>query len=38
MRATRPFIFTNLKSGEGVGQIARFVIERGGLERDQDNG
>ena len=38
MRATRPFIFTNLKSGEGVDQIARFVIERGGLERDQDNG
>src|SRR5215468_8872157 len=29
MRATRPFIFTNLKSGEGVDQIARFVIERG---------
>src|SRR5262245_47283279 len=38
MRATRPFIFTNLKSGEGVDQIARFVIERGGLESDQDNG
>ena len=31
MRAKRPFLFTNLKSGEGVDQIARFVIENGGL-------
>jgi urease accessory protein len=31
MRAKRPFIFTNLKSGEGVDHIASFVIERGGL-------
>ena len=33
MRATRPFIFTNLKSGEGVDQIARFVIDKGGLAK-----
>ena len=33
MRATRPFIFTNLKTGEGVDQIARFVIEKGGLAK-----
>jgi urease accessory protein len=33
MRAKRPFIFTNLKSGEGVDQIASFIIERGGLAR-----
>ena len=33
MRVKRPFIFTNLKSGEGVDQIASFVIEKGGLAR-----
>jgi len=31
MRVNRPFIFSNLKSGEGVDQIASFVIEKGGL-------
>jgi urease accessory protein len=33
MRAKRPFVFTNLKSGEGVDQIAKFVIEQGGLAK-----
>src|SRR5262244_2614803 len=33
MRPKRPFIFTNLKSGEGADRIARFVIEKGGLEK-----
>ena len=33
MRGTRPFIFTNLRSGEGADQIASFVIEKGGLAR-----
>jgi hypothetical protein len=33
MRVKRPFIFTNLKSGEGVDQIAGFVIEKGGLAK-----
>ena len=33
MRPKRPFIFTNLKSGEGVDQIASFVIEKGGLAK-----
>jgi urease accessory protein len=33
MRAKRPFIFTNLKSGEGADRIANFVIEQGGLAR-----
>jgi urease accessory protein len=33
MRVKRPFVFTNLKSGEGVAQIARFVIEKGGLTK-----
>ena len=31
MRATRPFIFSNLKSGQGVDEIADFILERGGL-------
>jgi urease accessory protein len=33
MRAKRPFIFTNLKSGEGADQIATFIIDKGGLEK-----
>src|SRR6201981_996345 len=33
MRVKRPFVFTNLKSGEGVDQIASFVIEKGGLTK-----
>jgi NADPH:quinone reductase-like Zn-dependent oxidoreductase len=32
-RMERPFIFTNLKSGEGVDQITSFVIEMGGLAK-----
>ncbi|MEX0590899.1 MAG: urease accessory protein UreG [Xanthobacteraceae bacterium] len=31
MRGSRPFIFTNLKSGEGVAEVARMVEESGGL-------
>jgi urease accessory protein len=31
MRGNRPFVFTNLKSGQGVDQIASFVIMKGGL-------
>jgi urease accessory protein len=31
MRAWRPFVFSNLKSGEGVDQIVAFVIASGGL-------
>jgi urease accessory protein len=33
MRVQRPFVFANLKSGEGVDRIASFVIEKGGLEK-----
>jgi len=33
MRVKRPFVFTNLKSGQGVEQIATFVIEQGGLAK-----
>jgi urease accessory protein len=31
MRSRRPFVFSNLKSGEGVDQIVTFVIASGGL-------
>jgi urease accessory protein len=31
MRKDRPFVFTNLRSGEGVEAVTRFVEERGGL-------
>jgi urease accessory protein len=33
MRATRPFIFTNLKSGVGVHQIVDFIVNNGGLAK-----
>jgi len=33
MRLERSFIFTNLKSGEGVDHIAKFLLEKGGLAR-----
>ena len=36
MRVKRPFVFTNLKSGEGVDQIAKFVIEKRGLAKESD--
>jgi urease accessory protein len=31
MRVKRPFVFTNLKTGEGVDRISKFIIEAGGL-------
>ncbi len=31
MRGPRPFVFTNLKSGEGVDAIVDFVVAQGGL-------
>jgi urease accessory protein len=31
MRGSRPFVFTNLKSGEGVARVADFIIEQGAL-------
>ena len=36
MRAKRPLVFTNFNSGEGVDQIAKFVIEKGGLAKESD--
>jgi urease accessory protein len=31
MRGTRPFVFTNLRAGQGVRDIAAFIEEKGGL-------
>ena len=31
MRGARPFVFTNIRSGEGVEDVVRFVETRGGL-------
>ncbi|MBL4740905.1 MAG: urease accessory protein UreG [Sneathiella sp.] len=31
MRGERPFIFTNIKEGDGVAKVAAFIIETGGL-------
>jgi urease accessory protein len=31
MRKERPFVFSNMKTGEGVDAIIRFIVERGGL-------
>jgi urease accessory protein len=33
MRGKRPFVFSNLKSGEGVESIANFIVEKGGLDK-----
>lgn len=32
MRGQRPFVFSNLKSGEGVPAIEEFVTQSGGLK------
>ncbi len=31
MRGVRPFVFSNLHTGQGVDEIAGFVVEKGGL-------
>jgi urease accessory protein len=35
MRGTRPFVFTNVRAGEGVDAVTEFIEERGGLTRDK---
>ncbi|CUA89960.1 urease accessory protein UreG [Chelatococcus sambhunathii] len=32
MRPSRPYVFTNIRSGEGVETVARFIEEAGGLK------
>ena len=32
MRGKRPFVFTNLKAGDGIDRVAEFVIISGGLD------
>lgn len=32
MRGDKPFVFTNLKSGDGVAEVIAFLIEAGGLQ------
>jgi urease accessory protein len=34
MRGARPFVFSNLRAGNGVTAIARFIEEKGGLGAD----
>ena len=31
MRGARPFVFTNIKAGEGVEVVERFIVSKGGL-------
>ena len=31
MRAARPFVFTNIRAGQGLSDIAQFIIKTGGL-------
>ncbi len=33
MRGERPFVFTNIKGGIGVAEVAAFIVETGGLVR-----
>ena len=32
MRGERPFLFTNLKTAEGLDRVIDFIIEAGGLQ------
>jgi urease accessory protein len=38
MRGERPFLFSNLKTGEGVDEIAGVIVELGGLDAKRANG
>lgn len=38
MRKERPFVFSNLKSGDGLQQIIDFIIDEGMLVKDQGKG
>ena len=32
MRGSKPFVFTNLKTNTGLGDVARFIVDAGGLK------
>jgi urease accessory protein len=32
MRGIRPFLFSNMKSGQGLAEIAAFIVTAGGLK------
>jgi urease accessory protein len=38
MRGQRPYVFTNIRSGEGVEAVARFVVDAGGLSAPRNPG
>jgi urease accessory protein len=38
MRGERPFVFTNLKSGEGLEDVVRFIVDAGMLQELPDAG
>jgi hypothetical protein len=38
MRGARPFVFSNLRAGEGVDTIARFIEDKGGLQPGNKGG
>ncbi|WP_425089267.1 urease accessory protein UreG [Stappia sp.] len=38
MRRERPFVFTNVKSGSGVGAVLAFLLARGGLRKTEAAG
>jgi len=36
MRAARPFVFTNIRAGKGVQEVADFITRMGGLANPAD--
>jgi urease accessory protein len=36
MRGERPFVFTNVRAGDGVDAVARFIVAKGGLNPAQE--
>ena len=36
MRAERPFVFTNIRAGQGMQEVADFITRVGGLEAPTD--
>ena len=37
MRGERPFVFTNIRAGQGVEKIAEFIVATGGLSAPKEN-